>query len=85
MIPQIATANKVGELVQELQEFREDLSDVIARAEAKHEDPAGPGGDAHLGRGGHDGEVRKVCDALELIVGDDCWPLPKYREMLFPV
>jgi len=31
------------------------------------------------------GEVRKVCDALELIVADDCWPLPKYREMLFPV
>ena len=30
-------------------------------------------------------EVRKVCDALELIVGDDYWPLPKYREMLFPV
>jgi len=26
-----------------------------------------------------------VCDALELIVGDDYWPLPKYREMLFPV
>jgi glutamine synthetase len=30
-------------------------------------------------------EVRKVCDALELCVADDCWPLPKYREMLFPV
>jgi len=26
-----------------------------------------------------------VCDALELSVGDDYWPLPKYREMLFPV
>jgi len=24
-------------------------------------------------------------DALELIVGDEYWPLPKYREMLFPV
>jgi glutamine synthetase len=30
-------------------------------------------------------EVRKVCDALELCVADDSWPLPKYREMLFPV
>jgi glutamine synthetase len=30
-------------------------------------------------------EVRKSCDALELMVSDDCWPLPKYREMLFPV
>ena len=24
-------------------------------------------------------------DALEVLVGDEHWPLPKYREMLFPV
>ena len=85
VIPQIATANKVGELVQELQEFREDLSDVIARVEAMHEDP--PGQAELLTSEGADtmGEVRKMCDELELIVGDDFWPLPKYREMLFPV
>ena len=85
VIPQVATANKVGELVQELQELREDLSDVIARAEAMHEDP--PGQADLLTSEGADtmGEVRKMCDALELIVGDDFWPLPKYREMLFPV
>src|SRR6476661_719205 len=85
VIPQVATANQVGELVQELQEFREDLSDVIARAEATHDDPAGQA--QLLTTEGADtmGEVRKVCDALELIVADDCWPLPKYREMLFPV
>jgi glutamine synthetase len=28
-------------------------------------------------------ELRGVVDALEKIVPDDCWPLPKYREMLF--
>jgi glutamine synthetase len=85
VIPQVATANKVGELVQELQEFREDLSDVIARAEAMHEDP--PGQADLLTSEGADtmAEVRKMCDELELIVGDDFWPLPKYREMLFPV
>jgi glutamine synthetase len=27
--------------------------------------------------------IRKTVDALELVVGDDNWPLPKYREMLF--
>jgi len=27
--------------------------------------------------------VRDVADVLELIVADDLWPLPKYREMLF--
>jgi glutamine synthetase len=85
VIPQIATANQVGELVQELQESREDLSDVIARAEAMHDDP--PGQAELLTSEGAEtmAEVRKACDALELIVGDDYWPLPKYREMLFPV
>jgi glutamine synthetase len=29
--------------------------------------------------------VRDACDALELAIGDQAWPLPKYREMLFPV
>ena len=29
--------------------------------------------------------VRAACDAIELSVADGCWPLPKYREMLFPV
>jgi glutamine synthetase len=28
-------------------------------------------------------EIRKSADELERIVADDCWPLPKYSEMLF--
>ena len=28
-------------------------------------------------------ELRQVADALEQIVADEKWPLPKYREMLF--
>ena len=28
-------------------------------------------------------DLRKTVDALERIVSDDAWPLPKYREMLF--
>ncbi len=85
VVPQITTANQIGELVQELQEHREDLTDVIARVEAKHDDPTGQA--EMLTTEGADtmAEVRKVCDALELSVSDDCWPLPKYREMLFPV
>jgi glutamine synthetase len=30
-------------------------------------------------------KVRESADALELLVDDQLWPLPKYREMLFPV
>jgi len=29
--------------------------------------------------------VREVCDSLELTIGDEYWPLPRYREMVFPV
>jgi glutamine synthetase len=29
--------------------------------------------------------VRTASDALELALPDDHWPLPKYREILFPV
>src|SRR5262249_53062636 len=28
-------------------------------------------------------EVRKLGDTLEMLVADDLWPLPTYREMLF--
>ena len=40
-------------------------------------------------RSGNDGilpalsQVRKAADALEYLVDDRLWPLPKYREMLF--
>jgi glutamine synthetase len=30
-------------------------------------------------------DVRASSDALELAVSDELWPLPKYREMVFPV
>jgi glutamine synthetase len=29
--------------------------------------------------------VRKVSDEIELTIGDEYWPLPRYREMVFPV
>ena len=28
-------------------------------------------------------KVRQIGDALEKVVADDLWPLPKYSEMLF--
>jgi len=29
------------------------------------------------------GELRKAADTAELLIADELWPLPKYREMLF--
>jgi glutamine synthetase len=28
-------------------------------------------------------DIRRHVDALEMIVDDEMWPLPKYRELLF--
>jgi glutamine synthetase len=85
VVPQVALANQVGQLVADLQARRDALRALIQRAEGMHGDPAdcaalltGEGADAMAA-------VREVADALELVVADDLWPLPKYREMLFPV
>ena len=84
-IPQVEAANEIGELIESLRAKRNTLVKVIERAESMHEDVekcakllTSDGADAMAG-------VREVCDALELVVADDLWPLPKYREMLFPV
>src|SRR5688572_24024648 len=84
-IPQIAAANEVGALIEQLRERRAAMTKVIEAAEHKHDDVEGCG--RLLTSDGADrmAELRETCDALELMVGDEFWPLPKYREILFPV
>ncbi|HEX3866156.1 MAG TPA: glutamine synthetase III [Gemmatimonadaceae bacterium] len=84
-IPQVEAANALGALIAELQTRRAALGNVIDTAEGMHDDGAkqaelltSAGADAIA-------RVRAACDALELAVSDELWPLPKYREMLFPV
>jgi glutamine synthetase len=84
-IPQVEAANALGALITDLQKHRKTLGSVIDKAEGMHDDLArqaqfltSTGADAMA-------SVRACCDALELAVSDECWPLPKYREMLFPV
>ncbi|MDB4876614.1 MAG: hypothetical protein JWM41_3060 [Gemmatimonadetes bacterium] len=84
-IPAIDAANKIGDLIANLQKHRTALGKVIDKAEGMHEDPVkqaelltAAGADTML-------EVRKCSDALESSISDEMWPLPKYREMLFPV
>ncbi|HEU4787803.1 MAG TPA: glutamine synthetase III [Gemmatimonadaceae bacterium] len=85
VIPQIAAANTIGALIADLQKHRAALGKVIDKAEGMHEDIVKQA--ELLTSAGADtmADVRACCDALELAVGDDSWPLPKYREMLFPV
>ena len=61
------------------------MGSVVAHAESSHDSLDAC---ARLltteGAGAMDA-VRAAADALELSLPDDTWPLPKYREMLFPV
>ena len=84
-IPQVEVANKLGASIADLQKHRAALGKVIDKAEGMHDAIekqaqllTTDGADAMA-------EVRRCCDELELSVSDDMWPLPKYREMLFPV
>jgi glutamine synthetase len=85
IVPQVEAANEVGRMIETLNANQRELQAVLAKAEGMHDDLpkqakllTSKGADAMAA-------VRSCCDALELKVADELWPLPKYREMLFPV
>jgi glutamine synthetase len=83
-VPQAAAAEHVGALVETLQERREALAATLAAVDGLED------AEAQARRLTTEGaerlrETREACDALEVVVADELWPLPKYREMLFPV
>jgi len=84
-VPQVAAANEVGALIESLRTKRDALVAAIEKAEGLHDDL--PKQAKFLTSTGAESMVaaREVADQLELSISDDCWPLPKYREMLFPV
>jgi len=84
-VPQVAEANRVGALITALQGRRAALDAAIAKAEGMHDHLDKQA--RFLTKEGADAmaAVRDVADALELVVDDEYWPLPRYREMLFPV
>jgi glutamine synthetase len=84
-VPQIAAANEIGGMIETLRACRDTLATAIQKAEGMHDDP--PAQARHLTKAGADAmaAARDASDTLELKVADDLWPLPKYREMLFPV
>ncbi|HEX5972123.1 MAG TPA: glutamine synthetase III [Gemmatimonadaceae bacterium] len=85
VVPQVEAANEVGRMIETLTANQRELQAVLDKAEGMHDDLpkqakllTSKGADAMAA-------VRSCCDALELKVADELWPLPKYREMLFPV
>ena len=84
-VPQVDAANEIGGMISTLVERRNDLEKTIEKAEGMHHEPAKQA--KLLTTAGADtmAAVREASDALELKIADELWPLPKYREMLFPV
>ena len=72
-------------MIQELQSASVALGKAIDKAEGMHEELEEQA--EFLTHTGADAmaATRVASDALELLVDDELWPLPKYREMLFPV
>jgi glutamine synthetase len=85
VVPQVEAANAVGKLIKELQKQRAVLERVITKADGMHDNLEGLAELLTHQAADAMADVRKVSDALEVAVDDDCWPLPKYREILFPV
>ena len=85
VVPQVAEANRIGEQIAALIAAGRALRGAIGKAEGMHEVPdkqarflTADGAEAMAA-------VREASDTLELNVADSVWPLPRYREMLFPV
>ncbi len=83
--PLVDAANGVSKGIATLQKKRAELAKAITKAEGMHDDLAGQAKFLTTTACDTMAEVREAADALELVVGDEFWPLPRYREMLFPV
>jgi glutamine synthetase len=72
-------------MITTLRSAQDALESAIGKAEGMHDDL--PKQAKYLTSTGADAmaAARAASDALELKVADELWPLPKYREMLFPV
>jgi glutamine synthetase len=84
-VPQRQAANEAGVIVADLQRNAAALVKAIAKAESLHDDPARQARFLTADGAAVMEAVRSGSDRLEIGIGDGYWPLPRYREMLFPV
>jgi glutamine synthetase len=83
--PQLQAANEAGVMVAGLQKSAAALVKAIDKAESLHHDPEKQARFLTADGAGAMEAVRTFSDKLEINIGDGYWPLPRYREMLFPV
>lgn len=83
--PSATAATAFARLVTELQRRTAALRATVDKADTMHHAPARCA--QYLTTAGTDAmaAAREVSDAIELSMGDEYWPLPRYREMVFPV
>ncbi|MCC7194485.1 MAG: glutamine synthetase III [Gemmatimonadaceae bacterium] len=84
-VPQVPAASAIAALISDLQKATYKLHAAIAKAESLHASPAKQARFLTSTGAGAMADVRAASDALELKVDDASWPLPRYREILFPV
>jgi glutamine synthetase len=85
IVPQAGIVNRIGAVIEELLNRREKLGTIVSEAESMHADPHAQAQLLTSDAADTMQAVREKCDELELMVSDEEWPLPKYREILFPV
>ena len=83
--PALPAAISFGRQVTALQKAATALRAAAAKADTMHDAPLKCA--QYLTSTGADSmqAVRTVSDEIELTMGDTFWPLPRYREMVFPV
>jgi glutamine synthetase len=83
--PQLQAANEAGVIVAGLQKNAAALVRAIDKAESLHHDSEKQARFLTADGAAAMEAVRAASDKLEINIGDGYWPLPRYREMLFPV
>ncbi len=81
----VAAGNDIAKRLAAVQKGRDALAKAIEKAEGMHGALEAQATFLTTTCANAMQALREACDALELAVGDQQWPLPKYREMLFPV
>ena len=83
--PAAVAATALAKQIADLQKRTAALRAAAEKGDSMHETPGKCA--QFLTSAGADSmaKVREVCDALELTIGDEYWPVPRYREMVFPV
>ncbi|MDP1891434.1 MAG: glutamine synthetase type III, partial [Gemmatimonadaceae bacterium] len=83
--PAAVAATALAKQIAALQKHTAALRVAAEKGDAMHETPGKCA--QFLTSTGADcmAAVRETCDSLELTIGDEYWPLPRYREMVFPV